>query len=162
MMSFFVKKIEWDRGEEFGDVFTPRTFSEFQAKIQELDAWGKENVYPFLVIIHFDDPAFRLDFTVGHSYSFVVFEFDADRENKMPYRHSYLVNPQGDVNEIVPIYCWTHYTEPDTTRMLPQEQVLEAVYYFVTHKMFPSFIEFDEEEVNAKYVVGRTTIDSGK
>ncbi len=155
MSSFFVKKMEWERGEEYGDVLYPRTFSEFQAKIQDFDAWGKENNYPFLVIIHFDDLTLYLAFTVGHYYSLMEFAYDVDFESKKFQGPFYLVNPQGDVDEIVPIYYMGSYTEPDTTRMLPQERVLEAVYYFVTHKMFPSFIEFNEEEVNAKYVVGR-------
>jgi hypothetical protein len=76
----------------------------------------------------------------------------------------YLVNEAGNVHEIIPVYYMASYTEPDTTKMLPVEKVLDAIYYFVVHKQFPSFIKFNAEEVNHRFVthIPESSYEAGK
>jgi hypothetical protein len=80
------------------------------------------------------------------------FGYNHTRETCASRGPFYLVNQEGDSDEIIPIYYLGSYTEPDTTRMLPQPKVLEAVYHFVVHNLFPTFIQFDDKEVNDKFV----------
>ena len=152
MTTLFVKKLEWERGEEFGDVFYPSDDFTWKEKIVKLHAWAKTQDYPFLVFMEFEDSSIELALTVGHFYSYMQFTCDIHSEKRSGKDVYWLVNPVGDVNEIVPFYFQTHYTEPDTTRMLPFERILEAVEYFVNHRKFPSFICFIDDEVNQMFV----------
>lgn len=148
LMSFFCEKIVWEYGEKYGHVFYPQTIDEFKKKVTELDLWGRKKSYPFLIAAFFTDNTY-LAFTVSHDYSLLEFSYALDEGSKGLF---YVVNPMGDRNHIVPIYYMSSYTEPDTTKMLPFQCVLSAVYHYVEKKIFPAFITFDDEEVNRKFV----------
>jgi hypothetical protein len=143
---FFVRELIWEN-----EKYVPKNIHELQTKIEELDVWGQERKYPFLIEAHFTDSS-HLGFTVSHEYSLIEFGYDENGKRKGPY---YLVNSDGEKSKIIPIYYFGSYTEPDTTKMLPLQEVLAAVYFYVEHRKFPSFIRFDDEEVNNKYVVLR-------
>ncbi|SRR6266496_402046 len=153
MFGFSVEKIEWEYGEQYGYVFYPQAFVDLQSKIDELHSWGKTHNYPFLIILHFYDTSIYLGFTVGHEYSFMEFAYDVDAEKGKGRGPFYLVNPQGNPSEIIPIYYMASQSMLDTTKMLHYDQVLAAVYFFVNHQMFPYFITFDQEEVNQMFIV---------
>jgi hypothetical protein len=142
--NFFAKELIW----EYKNAYYPKNILDLKGKIEELDAWGREKNYPFLLELHLTNDS-HLGFTVSHDYSLIEFGYSDKGKQKGPF---YLVNPDGNRDEIIPIYYFGSYTEPDTTRMLPFQKVLEAVYFYVEHKKFPSFIQFDDEEVNKKFV----------
>lgn len=148
MSEFFVEKLIWEYGEDYGHVYYPRDLPDLKKKIEELDTWGQEKDYPFLIEMRLTDHS-HVGFSVAHEYSFVEFGYRDNGEKKGPV---YLTNPDGNVDELVPIYYFASYTEPDTTKMLPLQQVLEAIYHFVKHGSFPSYIEFNDEETNKKFV----------
>jgi hypothetical protein len=149
MAEFFVEKIIWEFGEDYGHVYHPENLLDLKEKIDELDAWGRGRDYPFFIEMHLTDHSY-LGFTVAHKYSLLEFGYNGGHSKKGPF---YLHNPDGNINELIPIYYFASYSEPDTTRMLPLEQVLEAVFHYVEHRTFPSFIQFDVDEINKKFVV---------
>ena len=148
MVEFFVKKMIWEYGENYGHIYFPKSLLDLKEKLGELDNWGRQKNYPFLLILYLADGS-RLGFTVSHEYSLVEFGYDDNGKLKGPF---YLVNPDGNTHETIPIYYLGSYTEPDTTRMLPLQKVLEAVYFYVEYKKFPAFIQFNDERVNKKFV----------
>lgn len=148
MITFAVEKIIWEYGADYGHVYYPENALDLKTKIDELDAWGRERNYPFFIEMHLTDDS-HLGFTVSHEYSLLEFGYDEEYDKKGPF---YLCNPDGNTSELVPIYYFASYSEPDTTRMLPLQQVLEAVFHYVEYRTFPSFIQFDDEDVNNRFV----------
>ena len=121
-------------------------------KLVELDTWARTNDYPFLIQMRFDDKRLCLGLTVGSTHAILEFIYACDVEGSDRPGPCYVVNPLGDVDEIVPIYYWGHWTEPDTTKMLPQDQVLEAVLHFAEFKQFPPNVTFNDDEANRRFV----------
>ena len=144
-MSFYVKKIVWEYGEKFGDVFYPNNILDLKEKIKELDLLGRKKNYPFLISLVLDDQNISLSFTVGHRYSLI--EFIYDRSGPI-----YIFNPEGNENEHIDFYYWASHSVADTNKMIFQEKVLEAIYYFIENKMFPLFIKLDDDEANKQWV----------
>jgi hypothetical protein len=145
----YVSKLTWEYGEEYGHVYYPETLVDLQGKIAALNDWGKEKEYSFMIAALLTDGSY-LGFTVGHQYSLVEFTYICDGNLEGPF---YLSNPDGHTDEIIPVYIGASHTEPDTTRMYPLQQVLEAIYHYVEHRTFPSFIQFDSERVNKQFVI---------
>ncbi len=145
-------KMEWEFGEQYGNVLFPEDLSDVQNKIDELDTWGQERDYPFLVQLSFTDESLYLAFTVGHDYSFIEFSYDVDKERGRWQGPFYLKNVLGDSDEIIPIYYMSSYTEIDTTKMMPRDKVLAAIYHFIQHQIFPAYIQFDDTSVNRRFV----------
>ncbi len=145
---FFVSKLTWEYGEEYGHVYYPTNMVDLRKKISELNEWGLKKGYPFFIMMQLTDGSF-LGFTVAHEYSFVEFNFNNAGNLEGPY---HLLNTNGNVDEIVPVYYGASHTEPDTTKMLPIKQVLEAIYHYVQYRIFPSKIQFSSEVANKKFV----------
>jgi hypothetical protein len=152
VISFLVSKLEWEKGVEFGQVFYPENITELQTKIEELHQWARNRHYPFLIAITFIDESLYLGFTIGHQYSLIEFICDIDRTKKTWNGPFYLKNSEGKSNEIIPISYRGTYTESDTTKMLPQAQVLDAVYTFIQQGVFPVFIQLDDDDINHRFI----------
>lgn len=145
-MTIRVKKLEWEQGELMGEFYIPQTLADLKQKILELDREGRKGNHSFLVAMYFDDDSY-LGFTVAEEFSFVDFCPDGT-----PASASYLVNPNGRREEIIPVFLWTHYTEPDTTQMLPTEDVFNGIFHYLETGKFPPHMQFNQEITNELFV----------
>ena len=150
MPAFHVTKVVWEHGEKYGHVFMPQDMQGLKEKIEQFHNEGLNKNYPFQVEISFDDPQFYVSFTVGHEYSCMMFAYAIDNNTvEGPF---YVVNPAGREEEIIPIYLFASYTEPDTRTMLPYTKVREAVFHFAETYLFPLSIRFDDDIVNGRFI----------
>lgn len=148
-LNLTITKMDWELGADFGCVYYPKTVEEFQNKVQQLNTKGQIDNYPFQVCLFFEEPSLWLGFTVGHFYSLFLL-YIGDQNNR--YNIFHVINLDGSESEVIPIYYMTSYTEPDTRRMLPLHQIIEAIVYFIANDKFPSYIQFDDEKINEQFV----------
>ena len=150
IVSFYVKKIVWEYGEKFGDVFYPNNILDLKEKIKELDSLGKKDSYPFFIFIDFNEDDLSLSFSIGDKHSCMEFVYKSKEKNN---RANYLYNTDGDINVDFEFSYFSSYSITNMMRTFPQEKVLEAIYYFIENKIFPSFINFEDEETNEQWVL---------
>lgn len=154
-MTYFVKKLEWEYGEQYGHAFYPTDFEDFQAKLRELDIQAVVHGNPFYLEVFFLDDSY-LGLIVGHALScfiFGVFVSDNYRSTtcRTQFDSHYDTGKEGDATLIEYSFKGDH-GEKRLAEMLAKEQAFEALYQYIKHKKFPSYIRFSKQECIDKYI----------
>jgi hypothetical protein len=147
-----VRSIVWEFGPKYGHIFYPSSLLDLQGKIAELDASGLARNYSFLISVEFFDDTWHLAFTVGHELSYLEFGYKRDSTANRGEGPFYLFNKEASQDGFVPIYYMASHSDIEYEKLLPKQQVLDAVYYFISNCRFPDYIVFDDAEVNNRFV----------
>ena len=97
---YFVKKLEWEYGEQYGHAFYPQDFEDFQAKLRELEVQSIVSGSPFYLEVFFLDDNY-LGIIVGHALSCFIFGIFVSYEYDSPscrtfYDNHYDESKEGD------------------------------------------------------------------
>jgi hypothetical protein len=154
-MTYFVKKLEWEYGEQYGHAYYPQDFEDFQAKLRALDGQAVVRGNPFYLEVFFLDDSY-LGLIVGHALSCFNFGiFVSDNDSSTPYRTQfdshYEDEKEGDPTFITYSFKGDH-GEKRLAEMLSKEQAFDAVYQYIDHKKFPSYIRFSKQELIDTYI----------
>ncbi len=154
-MSYFVKKIGWDYGELYGDVFYPRNQKEFQAQLQELELRAVQKNYPFYVELEFEDDSY-IGFIVGHALSCFDFGiFTADDHQAVNCRTQFdsHYDPLVDHPKMMIEYSFkADHGEKYVPELLPREQILQAIYQYIETQKLPAYILLQKQAIIDRYI----------
>lgn len=155
-MPFFVDRLEWEYGKQYGHVFYPENKEEFDDKLRELDEAGFQQAYPFYVEIFFADDSYA-GIMVGHELSCFYFGISVsdgiDRENiQRRYTAHYDSRKQDDNASYIEYSFKGSHGEILPAAMLPQEQIFKAVDQYIETQRFPPYILFSGEEFVENYI----------
>lgn len=155
-MPFFVDRLEWEYGKQYGHVFYPKSKQEFDAKLRELDEAGFQQAYPFYVEIFFADDSYA-GIMVGHElscFNFAIYVSDGiDRENtRLRYDAHYDSQKEDDNASYIEYSFKGSHGEILPAAMLPQEQIFKAIDQYIETQRLPSYILLGRKEFVENYI----------
>ncbi|WP_110514337.1 hypothetical protein [Herpetosiphon llansteffanensis] len=154
-MTYFVKKIEWEYGESYGDVFYPRNQAEFQAQLQALELQALQKNYPFYVELAFEDACY-IGFIVGHAlscFNFGIFTADDHQAVNCRTQFDSHYDPQVDHPEIMIEYSFkADHGETSMPELLPREQILQAIDQYIETQKLPAYIRLSKQSIIDRYI----------
>ena len=153
-MSYYVKKIEWEYGEQYGHVFYPRDLEDVQSNLSLLEDLAVARAYPFYVEIFFEDDSY-LGLIVGHALSCFTFGVFVSDDHKSPQCRTQFDRHYDEQKEAENYFIEYSFKgdqgEKQAAEMLPKEQAYAALYYYIEKKKFPSYIRLGKQMLRAHY-----------
>lgn len=155
-MSFFVDRLEWEYGKQYGHVFYPKNKQEFDDKLRELDEAGFQQAYPFFVEIFFVDDS-HIGMMVGHELSCFYFGIFVSEEemisgSRTRYDAHYDSRKEDDNTSYIEYSFKGSHGEILPAAMLPKEQIFKAIDQYIETQRLPSYILLGRKEFVENYI----------